>query len=134
MTGERQLLELLFEAAVKAADPLNGIRTHLPQPPANGRTVVVGAGKGAAQMAAALETLWNGPALSGVVVTRYGYGCETKTIEIIEAAHPVPDEAGLAASRRLMEAVSGLGEGDLVIALVCGGGSALLPSPPEGLT
>lgn len=134
MTGERQLLELLFEAAVKAADPLNGIRKHLPQPPANGRTVVVGAGKGAAQMAAALETLWNGPALSGVVVTRYGYGCETKTIEIIEAAHPVPDEAGLAASRRLMEAVSGLGEGDLVIALVCGGGSALLPSPPEGLT
>lgn len=134
MTGERQLLELLFEAAVKAADPLNGIRKHLPQPPANGRTVVVGAGKGAAQMAAALETVWNGPALSGVVVTRYGYGCETKTIEIIEAAHPVPDEAGLAASRRLMEAVSGLGEGDLVIALVCGGGSALLPSPPEGLT
>lgn len=134
MTGERQLLELLFDAAVKAADPLNGIRKHLPQPPANGRTVVVGAGKGAAQMAAALETVWNGPALSGVVVTRYGYGCETKTIEIIEAAHPVPDEAGLAASRRLMEAVSGLGEGDLVIALVCGGGSALLPSPPEGLT
>ncbi len=134
MTGERQLLELLFDAAVKAADPLNGIRKHLPQPPANGRTVVVGAGKGAAQMAAALETVWNGPPLSGVVITRYGYGCETKTIEIIEAAHPVPDEAGLAASRRLMEAVSGLGEGDLVIALVCGGGSALLPSPPEGLT
>ena len=85
-------------------------------------------------MAAALETVWNGHALSGVVVTRYGYGCETKNIEIIEAAHPVPDQAGLAASRRLMEAVSGLGEGDLVIALVCGGGSALLPSPPEGLT
>lgn len=134
MTGERQLLELLFEAAVKAADPLNGIRKHLPQPPANGRTVVIGAGKGAAQMAAALETVWNGHALSGVVVTRYGYGCETKNIEIIEAAHPVPDEAGLAASRRLIEAVSGLEEDDLVIALICGGGSALLPSPPEGLT
>jgi len=134
MTGERQLLQMLFDSAVKAADPLNGIRKHLPQPPANGRTVVIGAGKGAAQMAAALETVWNGPALSGIVVTRYGYGCETRLIEIIEAAHPVPDEAGLAASRRLKEAVSGLSENDLVIALICGGGSALLPSPPEGLT
>jgi hydroxypyruvate reductase len=125
---------MLFNAAVKAADPLNGIRKHLPQPPANGRTVVIGAGKGAAQMAAALETVWGGPVLSGVVVTRYGYGCETKNIEIIEAAHPVPDEAGLAASRRLVDAVSDLSENDLVIALICGGGSALLPSPPEGLT
>ncbi|WJH38167.1 glycerate kinase (plasmid) [Aliirhizobium terrae] len=125
---------MLFDVAVKAADPLTGIRKHLPQPPTNGRTVVIGAGKGAAQMAAALETVWTGPTLSGVVVTRYGYGCETKTIEIIEAAHPVPDEAGLAASRRLMEAVSDLSENDLVIALICGGGSALLPSPPDGLT
>ncbi|MNU74702.1 putative hydroxypyruvate reductase [compost metagenome] len=134
MIGERQLLKMLFDAAVKAADPLNGIRKHLPNPPANARTVVIGAGKGAAQMAAALETVWNGPPLSGLVVTRYGYGCETKSIEIIEAAHPVPDEAGLTASRRLIETISGLSEGDLVIALVCGGGSALLPSPPEGLT
>ncbi|SFA78573.1 hydroxypyruvate reductase [Rhizobium sp. NFR07] len=132
--NDRQLLTSLFDAAVKAADPLTGIRKHLPQPPENGRTVVIGAGKGAAQMAAALETVWSGPALSGIVVTRYGYGCETKTIEIIEAAHPVPDEAGLVASRRLMDAVSGLSEDDLVIALICGGGSALLPSPPEGLT
>jgi glycerate 2-kinase len=132
--NDRQLLTMLFNAAVKAADPLTGIRKHLPQPPENGRTVVIGAGKGAAQMAAALETVWAGPALSGVVVTRYGYGCETKTIEIIEAAHPVPDEAGLAASRRLMDAVSDLSEHDLVIALICGGGSALLPSPPDGLT
>ncbi len=134
MIGERQLLQMLFDAAVKAADPLNGISRHLPQPPADGRTVVIGAGKGAAQMAAALETVWTGPALSGIVVTRYGYGCETKNVEIIEAAHPVPDEAGLAASRRLIETVSGLTENDLVIALICGGGSALLPSPPEGLT
>lgn len=134
MIGERQLLQMLFDSAVKAADPLNGISRHLPQPPADGRTVVIGAGKGAAQMAAALETVWTGPALSGVVVTRYGYGCETKNVEIIEAAHPVPDEAGLAASRRLIETVSGLTENDLVIALICGGGSALLPSPPEGLT
>lgn len=134
MAGERQLLQMLFDAAVKAADPLNGIRKHLPQPPANGRTVVIGAGKGAAQMAAALETAWGGPTLGGVVVTRYGYGCKTRTIEIIEAAHPVPDDAGLEASRRLLAAVSGLTENDLVIALICGGGSALLPSPPEGLT
>ncbi|TNM63755.1 glycerate kinase type-2 family protein [Aliirhizobium smilacinae] len=134
MTAERHLLQMLFSAAVKAANPLNGIRKHLPQPPANGRTVVIGAGKGAAQMAAALETVWGGPVLSGVVVTRYGYGCETKNIEIIEAAHPVPDEAGLAASRRLVDAVSDLSENDLVIALICGGGSALLPSPPKGLT
>ncbi len=134
MTGERELLQMLFDAAVKAADPLNGIRKHLPQPPANGRTVVIGAGKGAAQMAAALETVWTGPKLSGVVVTRYGYGCETRNIEIIEAAHPVPDDAGLGASRRLLDAVSGLTENDLVIALICGGGSALLPSPPQSLT
>jgi glycerate 2-kinase len=132
--NDRQLLKTLFDAAVKAADPLTGIRRHMPQPPHDGRTVVIGAGKGAAQMAAALEQVWQGGSLSGVVVTRYGYACATKNIEIIEAAHPVPDENGLVASRRLMQAISGLSERDLVIALICGGGSALLPSPPEGLT
>jgi hydroxypyruvate reductase len=136
--NDRELLEAMFAAAVKAADPLTGIRANLPSPPANGRTVVIGAGKGAAQMAAALESLWvenpgNGP-LTGIVVTRYGYGCETTSIEILEASHPVPDAAGLAGARRLVEAVSGLSEDDLVIALVSGGGSALLPAPPEGLT
>ncbi|WP_105422457.1 glycerate kinase [Neorhizobium sp. T25_27] len=130
---DRELLEALFHAAVKAADPLTGIVKHLPAPPANGRTVVIGAGKGAAQMAAALESVWTGP-LTGVVVTRYGYGCETKWIEIVEASHPVPDAAGLAGARRLVETIRGLSENDLVIALVCGGGSALLPAPPEGLT
>ncbi|MDE1157394.1 MAG: glycerate kinase [Neorhizobium sp.] len=130
--NDRDLLKALFSAAVRAADPLTGIRRHLPAPPA-GRTVVIGAGKGAAQMAAALETVWDGP-LSGTVVTRYGYGCETRAIEILEASHPVPDAAGLAAGRKLMETVSSLGADDLVIALVCGGGSALLPAPPEGLT
>ena len=130
---DRKFLEALFTAAVKAADPLTGIRRHLPQPPKNGRTIVIGAGKGAAQMAAALESLWSGP-LSGLVVTRYGYGCQTKDIEIIEASHPVPDAAGLTAAKRLVETISGLSEDDLVIALVCGGGSALLPAPPEGLT
>lgn len=130
---DRELLEALFAAAVKAADPLTGIVKHLPAPPVNGRTVVIGAGKGAAQMAAALENVWTEP-LTGVVVTRYGYGCETKSIEIIEASHPVPDAAGLAGAKRLVETIADLSENDLVIALVCGGGSALLPAPPEGLT
>lgn len=129
----RTLLTKLFQAAVQAADPLVGIRAHLPAPPASGRTVVVGAGKGSAQMAAALESLWP-TALEGLVVTRYGYGCATKSIEVIEAAHPVPDAAGLVASRRLLDLVSRLGPEDLVIALISGGGSALLPSPPPGLT
>jgi glycerate 2-kinase len=132
-TIDRKFLEALFSAAVKAADPLIGIKKHLPAPPRDGQTVVVGAGKGAAQMAAALESVWDGP-LTGVVVTRYGYGCKTQSIEILEASHPVPDTAGLAAANRLIETVSSLSEGDLVIALICGGGSALLPAPPEGLT
>ncbi|WP_245407970.1 glycerate kinase [Rhizobium sp. TH135] len=128
----RTLLENLFQAAVQAANPLAGIRAHLPPPPVGGRTVVVGAGKGAAQMAAALESLWPDP-LSGLVVTRYGYACPTQSIEVIEAAHPVPDEAGLVASRRLLDLVAGLNPQDLVIALISGGGSALLPAPPPGL-
>ncbi len=132
VSSPRTFLSSLFHAAVRAADPLTGIKAHLPARP-KGRTVVIGAGKGAAQMARALESVWDGP-LDGVVVTRYGYGCETQAIEIIEAAHPVPDAAGLAASRRLMEAVKDLTPDDLVIALICGGGSALLPAPPEGLT
>lgn len=129
----RALLETLYRAAVEAADPRVGIARHLPEPPREGRTVVIGAGKGAAQMAAALESLWSGP-LSGLVVTRYGYGCKTRAIDIVEAAHPVPDEAGLVAARRLRDMVRHLQPEDLVIALICGGGSALLPSPPEGLT
>ncbi|RWX74703.1 glycerate kinase [Neorhizobium lilium] len=127
----RNLLEMLYRSAVEAADPLTGIRHHLPVPPAHGRTVVVGAGKGAAQMAAALESIWPAP-LDGIVVTRYGYGCVTRSIEVIEAAHPVPDRAGLDAAKRLFEKVSQLSSSDLVIALICGGGSALLPAPPDG--
>ncbi|NKL64071.1 glycerate kinase [Rhizobium leguminosarum] len=132
ITAPHDFLKSLFDAAVRAADPLTGIKAHLPDRP-KGRTVVIGAGKGAAQMAQALESVWDG-ALEGLVVTRYGYGCETRGIEIIEAAHPVPDAAGLAAATRLMETVNGLTEDDLVIALICGGGSALLPAPPDGLT
>ncbi|ARO23793.1 glycerate kinase [Rhizobium sp. S9] len=132
ITAPRDFLKSLFDAAVRAADPLTGIKSHLPEKP-KGRTVVIGAGKGAAQMARALESAWKGP-LEGLVVTRYGYGCETLFIEIVEAAHPVPDAAGLAAAKRLTETVNRLTEDDLVIALICGGGSALLPAPPEGLT
>lgn len=132
MTDPRILFTDIFKAAVSAADPNRTIRDHLPGRPA-GRTIVIGAGKGSAQMARALEKAWGGP-LEGVVVTRYGYGCACERIEIIEAAHPVPDEAGLAAARRLLDAVHGLTEDDLVIGLVSGGGSALLPAPPVGLT
>lgn len=128
---DRSLLTALFDAAVAAADPLRALAAHLPDRP-RGRTVVVGAGKGAAQLAAAFESLWEGP-LSGVVVTRYGYGCPTRSIRVMEAAHPVPDAAGLAASAALFQAVQGLGPEDLVVALVCGGGSALLPCPPGPL-
>ncbi|SFA74962.1 glycerate 2-kinase [Rhizobium sp. NFR07] len=128
----RSFLRDLFFAAVKAADPRAGLIRHLPAAP-KGRTVVIGAGKGAAQMARALEDLWDAP-LSGAVVTRYGYGCETRHIDIIEAAHPVPDEAGIKAARRLVSEIEHLSADDLVIALICGGGSALLPAPPEGFT
>jgi glycerate 2-kinase len=132
MTPEdRSFLTALFEAAVTAADPTRALKPHLPAVP-KGRLVVIGAGKGAAQLAAAFETLWPRP-LSGVVVTRYGYGCATKHIRVIEAAHPVPDEAGLAASAALFDAVRGLTPDDLVVALICGGGSALLPCPPQGM-
>lgn len=132
MTPEdRSFLTSLFEAAVAAADPARALAAHLPERP-RGRTVVIGAGKGAAQLAAAFETLWDGP-LEGVVVTRYGYGCPTRHIRVMEAAHPVPDAAGLAASAALFDAVRGLGPDDLVIALICGGGSALLPCPPGAL-
>ncbi len=128
----KSFLTSIFDAAVAAADPEKTIRDHLPARP-KGRTVVIGAGKGSAQMAAAFEKAWDGP-IDGLVVTRYGYGAQCERIEIIEAAHPVPDLAGLDASRRLLDKVSGLSEDDLVVALVSGGGSALLPSPANGMT
>ena len=129
---EKTFFKNLFAAAVAAADPRQTLKNFLPERP-RGRTIVVGAGKGAAQMAAALEELWDGP-LEGAVVTRYGYGAATKQIEVIEAAHPVPDAAGLRGAERLLCLVEGLTEDDLVIALVCGGGSALLPSPAGDLS
>lgn len=128
----KQFFISLFEAAVAAADPERTIRAFLPQKP-KGRTIVIGAGKGAAQMAAAFEKAWDGP-LEGAVVTRYGYAAPTERIEVLEASHPVPDQPGLEASARMMSLVENLSEDDLIVALVCGGGSALLPAPAGSLT
>lgn len=125
-------LRMLFDVAVAAADPMEQVARYLPEKP-KGRTVVVGAGKGSARMAEALEACWDGP-LEGVVVTRYGHEAPCKRIEILSASHPVPDEAGEKAARRILETVSGLSEDDLVIVLISGGGSALLSLPPEGIT
>lgn len=129
---DRALLEQMFHHAVAQAQPALGVRLHLPEKPA-GRTVVIGAGKASAQMARAFEQAWDGP-LTGLVVTRYGYAESCERIEIVEAAHPVPDEAGFLAARRIMETVSGLSPDDLVVALISGGGSSLLPAPAPGLT
>jgi len=128
----RALLRRMFDAAIAAAQPALCLPPHLPAPPA-GRTIVIGAGKASAAMARALEQHWPGP-LEGIVVTRYGYEVPCERIEIVQAAHPVPDAAGLEASRRIAERVTGLREDDLVIALVSGGGSALLVAPAPGLT
>jgi len=128
----RTLLRQMFDAAVAAAQPALCLPPHLPLPP-KGRTIVVGAGKASAAMARALEDRWPGP-LEGLVVTRYGYEVPCRRIEIAQAAHPVPDEAGLVASRRIAGMVAGLTEDDLVIALISGGGSSLLVAPAPGLT
>jgi glycerate 2-kinase len=133
--NEVALLRHLFDTAIAASQPEVCLPPALPDPP-KGRTVVIGAGKASAAMAAALENHWPGPAdkLSGLVVTRYGFGRPTKRIEVVEASHPVPDAAGLQAAQRILEAVSGLTEDDLVIALISGGGSALLTLPAPGIT
>ncbi|MBI4756776.1 MAG: glycerate kinase [Betaproteobacteria bacterium] len=122
----------LFEAAIASAQPARCLPPHLPQPPA-GRLIVVGAGKASAAMARAVEEHWQGP-LEGLVVTRYGYGVACSRIEIVEAAHPVPDAAGIEAARRMRDAVSGLTADDMVLCLISGGGSALLAAPAPGLT
>lgn len=127
----RDLLREMFLAAVHAAQPSQCIPAQLPSPP-TGRTLVIGAGKASAEMARVLEQCWPGP-LAGLVVTRYGYAAPCQRIEIIEAAHPVPDEAGLNAAKRLMDFVAGLTPDDLVISLISGGASALLPLPAGGL-
>ena len=135
----RELLLELYRAAVERAQPSVILAPYLPSPP-KGKTVVVGAGKAAGAMAHAVEAAWpsNAP-LSGVVVTRYGHippapAGLSQRIDILEAAHPVPDEAGVLASQRMLAAVQGLGPDDLVLCLISGGGSALLTLPQEGLT
>ena len=125
------LLRRLFDAAIAAAAPAGCVPPHLPARP-RGRTIVVGAGKAAAAMARAVEDHWDGP-LAGLVVTRYGYGVPCRRIEVVEAAHPVPDEAGRRAARRMLDMVGGLTADDLVLCLVSGGGSALLALPAPGL-
>lgn len=133
MTADpRTLLRAMFDAAVSAALPETCVPAHLPTPP-RGRTVVVGAGKASAAMAHAMEAHWPGD-LSGLVVTRYGHAVPCGRIEIVEASHPVPDEAGERAAARILELVKGLGPDDLVVALISGGGSALLALPAPGLT
>lgn len=128
----RQILRAMFDAAIAAADPDLVVAPHLPPRPA-GRTIVVGGGKASAKMARALERAWDGP-LTGLVVTRYDHAVPCERIEIVEAAHPVPDAAGEAAAARMVSMVQGLGPDDLVLALISGGGSALLTLPAAGLT
>ncbi|HKM63955.1 MAG TPA: glycerate kinase [Acidisphaera sp.] len=123
----------MFDATVAAALPERVVPAYLPKPPA-GRTIVVGAGKASAAMARALEDHWTGGALTGLVVTRYGHAVPCRSIEIVEAAHPVPDAPGMAAAERMLAMVGGLTADDLVIALISGGGSALLTLPAPGLT
>ena len=127
-----ELLKSMFDAAVQAALPSICVPAHLPKRP-KGRTVIIGAGKASGAMAKALEDVWDGP-LEGLVVTRYGYRVPTERLEVVEAAHPVPDAAGLAAARRILELVQGLTKDDLVLCLISGGGSSLLALPAEGLT
>lgn len=131
-TEPRQLLRQMFDAAVASAQPALCVPPHLPDPPA-GRLVVVGAGKASAAMARAVEEHWPGP-LSGLVVTRYGYAVPCRRIEIVEAAHPVPDAAGLAAAERICRLAEGLSADDLLLCLISGGGSALLARPLPGLS
>lgn len=127
-----RLLRAMFEAAVAAASPWERMADLLPDPPP-GRCVVVGAGKAAGAMAAALEAQWTGP-LEGLVVTRYGHGAPTRWIDVIEAGHPNPDAAGQAAAQRILDLAQSLGPDDLLLCLVSGGGSALLGLPADGLT
>jgi glycerate 2-kinase len=132
IVDHRKLLREMFDAAVAAALPALCVPKHLPEPP-KGRTVVVGAGKAAAAMAAAVEDNWSGP-IEGLVVTRYGHGVACRSIAVIEAAHPVPDTAGHEAARRILDAVGGLTSDDLVLCLLSGGGSSLLALPAPGIT
>lgn len=132
MSSETEFLKQLFDVAVAAAHPSHCLVPHLPSPP-RGRTVVIGAGKAAASMAQTVEQHWP-TSLSGLVVTRYGHAVECERVEVLEAAHPVPDETGTQAAQRMIDMVSPLGSDDLVLALISGGGSALLTMPAHGIS
>lgn len=131
MTDPRSLLRALFDRAVAVADPMRVIPAHLPPRPA-GRVLVVGAGKASARMAEAVESVW-GPC-EGLVITRDGYARPCQRIEIVEASHPVPDARGAAATARMLDLLAGLGPGDVALALISGGASALLVAPVAGVT
>jgi hydroxypyruvate reductase len=135
MPNDTEILQALFAAALNAALPDGKFEGRLPPKP-KGRTLVLGAGKASARMAAAFEEAWmrTGATCEGLVVTRYGHGFPTNAIEILEAAHPVPDEAGLNAARRILELARTAGPDDLVVFLISGGASALLSLPAEGVT
>lgn len=128
-----KFLRDLFDIAVDAVSAERCLPAFLPPPSATGRTIVIGAGKGAAAMAKAVEAHWSGK-LEGLVVTRYGHGAACRDIEVVEAAHPVPDDAGRQAAARMLAMVQGLNENDLVLCLISGGGSALLAMPAPGIT
>ncbi|MDP7630346.1 MAG: glycerate kinase, partial [SAR324 cluster bacterium] len=132
MTSPTAFLHSLFETAVASTQPAQCVPPNLPEPP-KGRTLVIGAGKASAAMARAVEQHWPGD-LEGLVLTRYGHAVPCERIEIVEAAHPVPDEAGRQAAERMLELVQGLTADDLVLCLISGGGSALLALPAPGLT
>ena len=139
-TDPRALLRALYDRAVQRALPAHNIGAWLPEPPARGRTLVLGAGKAGGAMAAAVDALWPADApLSGLVITRYehvppAYKAKPGRIEVVEAAHPVPDAAGRAAAERIVQLARALTADDLVLALISGGGSALLSLPARGLT
>ena len=129
----REFLLNCFNIAIESANPIKSLRNFLPSPP-KGRVLVVGAGKAAASMAKAVEIEWaSGVKLSGIVITRYAHGLPLKNIKCIEAGHPVPDNAGEDAAREIYESVSALGEDDLLLCLISGGGSSLLSLPADGL-
>ncbi|MDB5969321.1 MAG: glycerate kinase [Hydrocarboniphaga sp.] len=132
MPAPRELLRQLFDAAIGAAAPELCIAAHLPPRP-QGRLIVIGAGKASAAMARAVEAHYPGE-LSGLVVTRYGHAVRCAQIEVVEAAHPVPDASGMAAAQRMLDLVQGLSADDLVLCLISGGGSSLLPLPLAGVT
>src|SRR5207344_791803 len=127
-----ELLKSMFQAAVDAALPSICVPAHLPPRP-KGRTIIIGAGKASGAMAKAFEGAWEGP-LEGLVVTRYGYRVPMERLEVVEAAHPVPDAAGRDAAKRIFGLVQGLTKDDLVLCLISGGGSALLALPAEGVS